>query len=286
MSDRAAHFAGEWLALREPADHAARSGGLAEILARGLAGTRKLEVLDLGAGTGSNLRWLAPRLPFDQDWLLLDHDTALLDRAESLSAASDGGGSSIRVRTHRIDLAELSPRLFEDAGLVTASALFDLVSEAWVRELADRVAGSGAAALFALTVDGRRWFTDFRGALIDDEHDRWMCDLFNRHQCRAKGLGAALGPEAARMVPAALDSVGMQVQVDRADWHLAAGLTTTAALGEALLEDWAGAALEQSPEDAQSIEAWLRRRRAGLEAGTVGIGIGHVDVLALPLAHG
>ena len=41
----------------------------------GLGGV--LEIIDLGAGTGANQRWLAPRLPFVQRWIHLDHDPAI-----------------------------------------------------------------------------------------------------------------------------------------------------------------------------------------------------------------
>ncbi|MDN5934161.1 MAG: class I SAM-dependent methyltransferase, partial [Pseudonocardia sp.] len=64
----------DWLALREPADAAARSTDLLGDLAPAV-------IHDLGCGTGSMLRWLAPRLPTPQHWVLHDRDTALLDRA-------------------------------------------------------------------------------------------------------------------------------------------------------------------------------------------------------------
>ena len=39
-----------------------------------------LEIIDLGAGTGANQRWLAPRLPFQQRWIHLDHDPRSVDQ--------------------------------------------------------------------------------------------------------------------------------------------------------------------------------------------------------------
>mgnify|MGYP003407731171 CR=1 FL=1 len=49
-----------WLGLREAADAAARSPHLVELVGRHLAGTRRTVIHDLGAGTGSMGRWLAP----------------------------------------------------------------------------------------------------------------------------------------------------------------------------------------------------------------------------------
>ncbi|MGD8498218.1 MAG: class I SAM-dependent methyltransferase, partial [Chromatiales bacterium] len=54
-------FSPDWLALREPLDARARSAALVDRLrAQAPRGPRR--ILDLGSGTGSNLRYLAPRL--------------------------------------------------------------------------------------------------------------------------------------------------------------------------------------------------------------------------------
>lgn len=70
-----------WLALREPADAAARAEDLVDLVRPRLAGAGPLVVHDLGAGTGAMARWLAPRLPGPQHWILHDRDADLLARA-------------------------------------------------------------------------------------------------------------------------------------------------------------------------------------------------------------
>ena len=80
-------FSADWLALREPADVAARSSELTRAIAEALGHERVLDVLDLAAGTGSNLRYLTDRLPAHQRWLLVDHDPVLLAEAPARIAA-------------------------------------------------------------------------------------------------------------------------------------------------------------------------------------------------------
>src|SRR5580693_3855877 len=75
-----------WLALREPADILARSAALTEAIAARLPPGRPLRILDLGSGTGSNVRYLSSRLPVPQQWLVVDRDPDLLAEVSAQSA--------------------------------------------------------------------------------------------------------------------------------------------------------------------------------------------------------
>ena len=80
-----------WLSLREPVDHRSRNAALLEAVAARFAGRDAIAVVDLGCGTGSNLRALAASLPRRQSWRLVDRDPALLGAArERLAAWADG----------------------------------------------------------------------------------------------------------------------------------------------------------------------------------------------------
>ena len=71
-------FSAAWLALREPADHAARDAGLAQAAAALLIGKTPTRILDLGCGTGSNFRAFSPLVAAPQAWTLVDFDPRLL----------------------------------------------------------------------------------------------------------------------------------------------------------------------------------------------------------------
>ena len=77
-------FDGDWLDLREPYDAAARDPGLAQMLADALPARPHL--LDLGAGTGSLLRWLGHFIARAQAWTLVDADAELIERAFDTTA--------------------------------------------------------------------------------------------------------------------------------------------------------------------------------------------------------
>jgi hypothetical protein len=262
-------FSADWLALREPADHAARSASLTRAALDALPSDTP-RILDLGAGTGSNLRYLTTLLagpthgsaPTDvrPDWLLVDHDPALLARVPA----------DPNVETRKMNLVTLSDAsIFDGRALVTASALLDLVSEAWLRALAARCAEAGAAVLFALTYDGRI------ACSPEDPDDASIVELVNQHQRGDKGFGPALGPSAADAAVRCFDAAGYRVQRAPSDWRLPPEARD---LQRQLIEGWAQAAAEIEPARARAIDAWRDRRLAHLAAGWSQITVGHEDV--------
>ncbi|MDE0249006.1 MAG: class I SAM-dependent methyltransferase, partial [Gammaproteobacteria bacterium] len=145
-AEHAAFDAG-WLSLREPVDHRSRSASLIDTLVRSRPEPDSWRILDLGSGTGSNFRYIAPRIPAPQAWTLLDRDAALLEQAGS-------GTPPVRVRTIVGNLASEGIALVAGSHLVTASALLDLVSRRWLTRLITCCRTHDCAVLFSLTYDG------------------------------------------------------------------------------------------------------------------------------------
>jgi len=263
-------FTADWLALREPADHAARSARLTNAIAAEVRKNTPLLVLDLAAGTGSNMRYLTAHLAGDQEWLLVDHDPLLLAQ---VSSCSGGDEAEHRFETRQLDLAKLAnggdDDIFEGRGLVTAAALLDLVSESWLRELASRCRGRGAAVLFVLSYDGRIQCSP------SDPEDDGIRDLVNRHQRTDKGFGRALGPDAADAAERCLTSLGYHVQRESSDWVLS---PDSEQLQRQLIEGWAEAAMAIAPERSASIRGWLARRLAHVASRRSQLVVGHQDL--------
>ncbi|NYZ12351.1 class I SAM-dependent methyltransferase [Azospirillum sp. RWY-5-1] len=250
-----------WLALREPADHAARAPSLfAETVAA--AGDRPT-VVDLGCGTGSNLRALAPRLPPAQRWRLVDHDPALL----ALAAAGAPEG------TERIaaDLRDIDALPLDGATLVTAAALFDLVSAAWFDRFAKRLAAARLPLYAVLTYDGNTTWTPAHPL------DPVMIRALNDHQRTDKGFGPALGPDATVHMRQSLESYGCEVRTADSPWTLTGA---DAALVMATSAGYARSAVELGAVSVAEAEAWLAFRRATAVSGEMLVG--HTDLLVFP----
>lgn len=247
-------FSATWLELREPADAAARSADLAARLRL----DPPVVVRDLGCGTGSLGRWLAPRLPGPQHWILHDRDPELLVRAAATVPATS-------VETHLGDATALTPDDLLGTSLVTCSALLDLLTAEEVDRIAATLAATRTPALFTLSVVGDVMFDP------PDELDGAVAAAFNAHQRRTAGGRRLLGPDAPAVAAAALARHGARVTTRPSPWRLGPSET---ALAAEWLRGWTGAAAEQRPD--LPVQEYLRRR----QAGAVTITVGHEDLLA------
>ncbi len=272
-----------WLGLREPADIAARSEALTRTIAEAMPSAERVCVLDLATGTGSNIRYLMPRLPGRQQWLAVDRDAALLvDLRERMSSsgAAKGGGAGLEcdIETRQMDLGTLDDReIFAGRHLVTASALLDLVSASWLRTLAAQCRAVGASALFTLTYNGRS------SCVPVEPEDDIVRDLMNQHQKRDKGLGGpAAGPDAVACAEQCFAEAGYRVHLEKSDWTLGPEVP---ALQRMLIDGWAHAATEMVPDRSAAIARWHARRLAHVDAGRSRLVVGHDDLGAwLPRA--
>lgn len=286
MTAASARVRPEWLALRGPADEAARDDGgvdLAHRLGAWLRARRRddrpARLVDVGAGTGSGASWLHARLGMPQDWRLIDHDAALVTASPPVRA---GWAEAVVV-----DLARLPDMLASwPADAVTCQALLDLLRPDDVRGMLASAVRVNAAVLTSLTVTGGvRLFSSSVSVgghtSTGDEHtlaagdDALVAQAFDAHQRR----GGRLGPDAGAFCADMLRAHGYRVTVSHTPWHLGPAHAR-------LLTEWlrgrAGAAAAQRPSDAERIVAWLHGRLRAVDAGRLRAVVDHVDVLGLP----
>ncbi|GAA5168646.1 SAM-dependent methyltransferase [Ornithinimicrobium tianjinense] len=257
-----------WLALRRAEDEEARDRGGSHLLARlgehlVESGAEVVEIVDVGAGTGANAGYLRPRLPWAQEWVVVDHDADHLREA--------GHGDAVRVAAGVVDLPEvlrdLPPR--GDLRLLTCAALLDVLSGPELERFADAVVDSGGRALLTLTVDGSVRFDP--GEVLDHGVRR----AFDAHQRR----GGRPGPDAAREMARLLVARGLGVTVARTPWRLG---PERPQLLRRWLDERVDAVLEEGSLPPDEVTAWHARRGAQADAGQLRVGVGHVDLLVLP----
>jgi len=256
-----------WLSLREPADHAARSRALAGELPARPANASGWVVHDLGSGTGSMTRWLAPQLAGPQLWVLHDQDADLLARAAAGTASDD----SVRVVTRIGDVTDLRAVDLTGADLVTTSALLDLLTAREVDTIVEACVAARCDALFTLTVTGD---VSLWPAHQLDEAFR---SAFNAHQRRTRQGRRLLGPDAVGHTAKVFTRLGARVVIQPSWWRLGAH---DVSLTVEWLTGWVGAACEQRPEYTNLAQTYLRDRLADAAAGRLRVAVAHADLFA------
>ena len=273
-------FSAHWLALREPVDRRSRNQRVLGACCGHFAGRESLHILDLGCGTGANLRALAPHLAPRQFWRLADHDPALLAAASAAlrgwaDAAQDDGqilllqksGKTLHVAFCQADLSgDIAPLLAGDTDLVTAAALFDLCSETWIARFIAALARRKLSLYAVLTYNGEEsWYPPIAS-------DADMLRAFTAHQQTGKGFGRAAGPEAPDCLIRELRQHGYGIALGDSPWRLG---PEDAGLMAALADSSAAAVAQTGQVAAARVETWRLARRAAERCE-----IGHADIFA------
>jgi len=289
-------FTSEWLALREPVDHRSRNTKLLDSVINHLQhieSTRSgsIHIVDLGCGSGSNLRALAPVFNEVQEWTLVDSDpkllssahTALLrwsddstvDKTDFQSPANQTPWPKLILRKNNkkiivnFQCADLSNEvhlpIMAKTDLVTAAAFFDLTSDSWLRK-------------FCWTLSKPLYATlSYNGAETWDPQgpsDQAVLQAFHLHQRTDKGFGAAAGPNAASLLINFLTDRHFQIEVADSPWvmnELDRPLIDQLALGIA------DAVKDTGLVPIETIEHWLQSKNNVSQCV-----VGHTDIFACP----
>lgn len=266
-------FSIDWLDLREDADRRARDNDLLEQarlwLVKKSSVAKTPLVLDLGAGTGSTLRALTATGIQQKSltWRLVDHDEELLSEAKRRHSAEH------LMETCHADLTRITTLPMQDVDMVTASALFDLVSADFIQMLIKSLQ-PGTAVYAALNYDGATDWTPTHPL------DAVVLEAFNKDQRRDKGFGPALGPDSGAHAKMLFTQAGFTVHSASSPWEL----NGTDQLMASTLIDGIAAAVAQDPAiDRDELEEWIDFRQSNVATGTCTVG--HLDILALPAGN-
>jgi hypothetical protein len=282
-------FSAQWLGLREPVDHRSRNQALQVQVINYLAQVKtvypgSVHVTDLGSGTGSNLRALAPHLNSIQYWTLVDYDQTLLHIARStLLAWADSEiesaqtssttiknlsirklNKTIIVKFKCVDLLnDYQAVLNEPSDLITAAAFFDLVAKPWLTKFC---ASLSKPLYTVLTYDGNeKWSPP---EIVDSD----ILKAFHQHQLTDKGFGSALGPTASECLQSLLRDQHFTTICAPSPWilnHQDSALIKQLSIGTA------EAVREMASLAVTSVNQWEQSRMHASRCE-----IGHIDIFS------
>jgi trans-aconitate methyltransferase len=255
----------DWLTAREVADARFRSSELAISFATLVGnGQDNRLIVDLACGTGANIRYLAPYLAIDQNWLGIDcSDEMLLNAAVRLS--------STPIAFRKEDLATGIESIPTGKGVaITASAFLDLTSANWLNRMAIHCCHSPLLIAMS-TVSQPQWNPE-------EEWDESIRSVLERHQRADHGFGPSLGPDAAVHLADQLRSLGCRVELRQSDWIL------NSTTDDPLIDLMIGGTVRrvESMSDTINVREWENKRRSQRQRGNLQVVVKHLDLLSIP----
>ena len=264
----------QWLRLREPADAAARSSDLARMVVALLDGAAPTVVHDLGCGSGSMGRWLAPLLEGPQHWVLHDRDRDLLGVAAADPPRAGADGAPVTVETRQDDLTRLGPDDLAGASLLTASALLDmLTAEELGRFVRSCVGGRLSHAADPVGHRGRPAHPDGPpGCRAAAPRSTTTSDA-------RPGVARSSGPTRRRRpsTPSAASGPGSRCERARGGWAPA-----TSRWSRSGSTAGSGPPSSSGPSSPPTVPATSTDADTDLEHGRLAVTVPHLDLLALP----
>ncbi len=251
----------DWLTVREIADSRFRSKELATAFAEVICPDDL--VVDLGCGTGANIRYLDHYLSRMQNWLAIDNDSDLLDQA---SARRPRDRVTFKVLDVAIDLQRVP---FGPGVAITASAFLDITSRDWLVQLAHYCRDT--PLLIAMSAASQPvWHPT-------DEFDEPIRSRLETHQRANHGFGPSMGTDAVQFLAEQLRKQGCHVKLRQSNWKLDSS-------DDALISLMISGVTRrvQSVPNAIDAQGWQRIRQDQLLSGELRLVVQHLDLLSFP----
>ncbi|MEN0004316.1 MAG: class I SAM-dependent methyltransferase [Bacteroidota bacterium] len=280
-------FSVEWLTTRYPFDVAARNKDVEQAALMGLPAERPIRLIDLGAGTGNNCRYFIPKLPQDQEWLLLELNPHLIAAAKSqlhafakeagfkVTPTADGlylaGRKKVTIRFREMSFLNLKEQL--DLGsydLVMAGAVIDLLTVNMLEMLVQQFIGHVVPFLATINFTGMQ----FEGATEQDQH---YTKLYIQHMRRAQPFGRTLGAACIPFLKSWLLVRDIPFLSGASDWVIS---PTDRAMHELTLGFMQGAIPEllHTPNELNTFNQWLIEKKEQSDRRKLSFRVEHFDI--------
>lgn len=263
----------DWLAVRYDMDALSRNKDVEGHALSDINNKRHVRILDIGAGTAANFRYLSDKIMCnEQEWTLVDQNKDLLRVAKEEITRKLGApvldstdrsvfetsGKKIKVRFVVDDIFSPSSSLLDSScDLVVANAFFDLGAE---NQLATffQVLGTASCAFLATINYSGMGFTP------SEEDDKYWIHQYHNHMARQQPFGISLGPECVAHM--SVLSKNMDVKMGSSDWEMSGGHAV--AIG---IFDFMEAALQDLGLDMEKFNRWRDSKLGGK------VKVNHVD---------
>ncbi|MFM7083914.1 MAG: hypothetical protein ACKOW3_02760 [Hyphomicrobium sp.] len=265
---------------KEILDQHSKNNDVTDALAGWFEVRSSLNIMDLKAGIGANIRALAPILPLDQNWTLCVQNknemnivVDYLTRWAPAFTEKNGEyflerqGLKLGLKFHSLSSeAEQSSLSFESHNLIVMDGHLNHLTPQNIRKLVQKTAQQNAAFLARLVFDGRIKF------FPPQPPDNPFTAAYNRRLMKDIGFGLPAGHLAIEHLSEQFRLCGYTLIEGKSPLHLH---EKDQSLMSALLKQLAQSQREIAKGHDKMIDMWLARSRRHME-------VGQNDLLALP----
>ena len=285
MSNPTAYYL-DWLAERYHFDAAARNPAVEQKFLHTLPAQDTISLVDVGAGSGANCRYLMEKITTDQQWLLIeqnpDFSQASLQALQEY--ASRQGYTSIleqntliiQTPTKTVQVKARCGSLLEIDGLanlsntdaVVANAVFDLFTPAQFEAFVSTLAQHSLIFLSTLNYENMS-FSSGNG------QDEKVIALYHAHMLRQQTVGKAMGPTCVPQMIEILQKQRYTVSSGNSVWHIQRKHEKMISYLLSFMES-SIVELPLTPEDTWLLKQWKKQKEA---ASDFTLTIEHQDIL-------
>lgn len=254
-----------WLETRYPFDAEGRHPVLESEVLTYLQGKAQANIVDVGAGYGSNYQYFASKLTNEPNWSLLEHDPLLIEAMRQHVPR--------RVNLIQHSLLDISSAIdLPNTDLVMANAVFDLFSEAQFLTFARPVFEANTPLYLSLNYTGM-------GFEPQGNEDLEMIAHYDAHMQRTQPFGRAMGADGPAQMKVLLEQLGYKVQIAPSYWHIGAENEVMQSYLLGFMESAIGEMM-RSPQEQDQLQNWIKDKRAALSLGALSMWVSHQDIWA------
>ena len=284
-------FSSSWINLREPYDSISRSSLLLDLYRKDANPFNN--IIDLGGGNGSFLRWCHSQSINYNKFMLIDHDQSLLKNFYSktkklfskssidLIKESPTSYKFKRLKKDKINYIILkqleilkSIAYINDYNIISFSAVSDLLSKTYIKKILNKI-DKDKIIYFSICFDGTvRWKNI-------NKYDKYIISLFNKHQQKEKTLGFALGSKSIQIVKNLSLKKGFKCHIADSSWNINSDTNNARTFQLAYLDTIYKPLKKYELVDQVILKQWFKLKKEDIKNKKSRLTVGHKDIIIL-----
>ncbi len=268
----------QWLNQRFDYDSRSRNLDLEKEFLASLAELETINIIDLGSGSGANLKYLSPKIDGQQVWHLIERDKSLMNHAEkTIELVKQTNQAKLR-SVHKIiaDFTDKDLNVFKETErrVFLANAVFDIIPLATFLTFLDLLGSrpcNNVILYFTIHIN-----EDLTIQPIHPLNQKYL-SLFHQHMQRDQNGKRAMGPNTVREISNTLSQRGFLVKTADSSWDIKEDSSFLKSNFDFII-----CATREllGPKEVGEWEEWVQFHLKAIDQGKSRLHVGHQDILA------